>query len=128
MLNIQSRIILLFALLLFATPAADAEHKGYRGRGPGHAYGPRGHAYGHAARRYAPPPRVYHGGGTFVAGRFYTGRGYFYGGSFWARPYFGVGVGIPFGYGYATPRGCGYVDAWGRFYPAPCYMPHYGPY
>ena len=74
----------------------------------------------YAAPRYYAPSRAYYDGG-FTAGRFYAGRGYFYGGSFWARPFFGVGIGIPFGYGYRTPRGCGYVDEFGDFYPAPCY-------
>jgi hypothetical protein len=72
-------------------------------------------SYSAPARRYVAPPRAY------VGGRFYANRGYFYGGRFWARPYFGVGIGIPFGYGYRTPRGCGYVDNWGRFHRAPCY-------
>ena len=50
------------------------------------------------------------GGGYFVAeeaffpGRFYAGRGYYYGGRFWARPYFGIGIGIPFGWGYNARR------------------------
>ena len=55
-------------------------------------------------------------------GRFYAGRGYYYGGRFWARPYFGYGVGIPFGWGYYTDAGCGYYDGWGYWQPAPCYV------
>lgn len=103
--------LLMLALLLLPAPAAFADWHGGRGH------------YGHAYRgrtvvvrpRYVAPRVVY------VPGRFYAGRGYFYGNRFWARPYFGVGAGIPFGYGYRTPRGCGYVDSFGRFYPAPCY-------
>jgi hypothetical protein len=93
--------LVLGAALLFTAPSVDAKHR-------------RDHPHGYRAYA-APAPRVY------VGGRFYANRGYFYGGRFWARPYFGVGIGIPFGYGYRTPRGCGYVDGWGRFYPAPCY-------
>lgn len=78
-----------------------------------------GRGYVGGGPRYVAPPRSFYGG--YTAGRFYSGRGYFYGNSFWARPYFGVGVGIPFGYGYRTPRGCGYVDGFGQFYPAPCF-------
>jgi hypothetical protein len=77
--------------------------------------------------RYNYAPR-YYGGGGFYPGRFYAGRGYFYGGNFWARPYFGVGIGIPFGYGYNTNRGCGWVDGWGNFHPAPCYDNYYSGY
>jgi len=81
------------------------------------------------APRYLAPSRGFYGGGGFTAGRFYSGRGYFYGGSFWARPYFGVRFGIPFGYGYNTARGCGYVDGFGNFLRAPCYVTNsYNPY
>lgn len=104
--------LVLGAVLLFAAPSATAQRYG------DHRNGHR--SYAAPARRYVAPPRVYVGGG-YRPGRFYANRGYFYGGRFWARPYFGVGIGIPFGYGYRTPRGCGYVDGWGRFHPAPCY-------
>ena len=33
----------------------------------------------------------------------------------------GFGIGIPWGYGYPINGACGYTDAWGVFYPAPCY-------
>lgn len=117
------------ALLLFGTVSATADD---RGRGYGRGYDNRGYdnrgygrnnfvgrGYSGGGPRYVAPPRGFYGG--YAPGRFYPGRGYFYGNSFWARPYFGVGVGIPFGYGYRTPRGCGYVDGFGQFYPAPCY-------
>jgi hypothetical protein len=75
---------------------------------------------------YVPPSSYY--GDSYYADRYYTGRVYFYCGSFLARPYFGVGLGIPFGYGYRTNRGCGYIDGWGDFHPAPCYQFYYDGY
>jgi len=135
----QIRLALVFgAVLLFTAPIAQADddRRGSRGRSSGGRGYYSGSNRGYAApnrgfyngggrsynsrNRYIAPYRGYRGGG-FVSGRFYSGRGYFYGGSFWARPYFGIGSGIPFGYGYNTNRGCGYVDEWGDFYPAPCY-------
>lgn len=104
--------LVLGAAFLFAAPSATAQRYGDRRFGYG--------GYAAPARRYVGPPRVIVGGG-FRPGRFYSNRGYFYGGRFWARPYFGVGIGIPYGYGYRTPRGCGFVDQRGVFYPAPCY-------
>ncbi len=147
-LNVKMRLtIAMSAALLFAAPSAvgkkgggdhdrgehgRGEHGGGKFRG-GYQKHNRNYDFGHnrgfyngggaryyAAPRYYAPSRAYYDGG-FTAGRFYAGRGYFYGGSFWARPFFGVGIGIPFGYGYRTPRGCGYVDEFGDFYPAPCY-------
>ena len=61
----------------------------------------------------------------FNNGRFYSGRGYYYGGSFYARPYFGFGLAIPWGYGYPTDYGCGYFDDFGYFHQAPCYVDPY---
>lgn len=137
-LNFKMRLaIALSAALLFGVPAAMADPGGGHGGGKhgknkdkysssrGYIFENRGFYRGdgggyYAAPRYYAPQRSYYGGG-FLAGRFYAGRGYFYGGNFWARPFFGVGIGIPFGYGYSTPRGCGYVDEFGDFYPAPCY-------
>lgn len=118
-MKINSNLILaISALLVFGAASAIA---GDRGRFNGNAHG-RNHFAGRGFRdagpRYVAPSR---GFGGFRAGQFYQGRGYYYSGNFWARPYFGAGVGIPFGYGYRTPRGCGYVDGFGRFFPAPCY-------
>ncbi|MBL8241918.1 MAG: hypothetical protein JNM66_31125 [Bryobacterales bacterium] len=123
------------ALFLFTAPSALADRggrhgssgRGYYSGGGRHYSAPqrnfyRGHDRGYyAGPRYVSGPRVVIRGG-FTPGRFYSGRGYYYGNRFWARPYFGIGVGIPFGFGYRTARGCGYVDEWGDFYPAPCYL------
>ena len=92
----------------------DAPNRGFYNNGG------RKHSSGH---RYAYSPRGFSAG--YSSGRFYAGRGYFYGGNFWARPFFGIGIGIPFGYGYPTNRGCGYVDGYGDFWPAPCYSDYY---
>jgi hypothetical protein len=128
--NITTKLsITLGALLLFGAVSASADDRGRNyGRGNngwgnnGRGYG-RNHfvdrGFGGGGPRYVAPPRGFFGG--YTPGRFYSGRGYFYGNRFWARPYFGVGVGIPFGYGYRTPRGCGYVDGFGQFFPAPCF-------
>ena len=147
--NFQFRLALVFgAILLFTAPVAQAEKGGRHGSSGRSSHGHRGDKHGgersyyygsnrgydapnrgyynregrdyNSRNRYVAPYRGYNGG-AFVSGRFYSGRGYFHGGSFWARPYFGIGVGIPFGYGYNTNRGCGYVDEWGDFYPAPCF-------
>jgi hypothetical protein len=100
--------LILGVLLLFVSTSASAQRFGGRGGYyPNHYRG----------RTVYVAPRV-----VYSPGRFYAGRGYFYGNRFWARPYYGVGAGIPFGYGYRTPRGCGYVDPWGRYIPAPCYL------
>lgn len=149
--NSKSRLpYLLTALLLIAAPLAQAERGG--GRSKGHGEGGQGSGRGYARhgggghgeigrggysskrnyarynRGWAAPNRGYSYGGGYSSGRFYAGRGYFYGGSFWARPYFGIGIGIPFGYGYQSNRGCGYVDGYGDFYPAPCYSEYYSGY
>jgi hypothetical protein len=118
------------AVFLMTAPAALADRggRGHSGRGdnrrhyaPQRHYNSVGFRSFYSAPRYAPVPRgIYRG--SYVPGRFYSGRGYFYGDRFWARPYFGVGIGIPFGYGFRTNRGCGYVDGWGAFHPAPCYV------
>lgn len=140
---------LLFAtMLLIAAPSAEAQRGGGRGSRSGHGGGGQSSSRGHSGfsrgysgshRSYAAPNRGFYNGGRsyysapryrsaprfygggFSSGRFYSGRGYYYGDRFWARPFFGIGLGIPFGYGYRTNRGCGYVDDWGDFYPAPCY-------
>ena len=129
-------IVAVAAALLLAVPTIASADRGGRGGGHG-AYSHRGYSggnrgysarpyYGGGPRYYAPPPRAYYNPNAYrgyVAGRFYAGRGYFFGGSFYARPYFGFGVAIPFGYGYPTDLGCGYYDGWGRYHPAPCYDP-----
>jgi hypothetical protein len=76
-------------------------------------------------RSYYGGGERYRGGGGYYAGRFSPGHGYYYGGSFWARPYYGVGVGIPFGWGYRSRLGCGYYDGYGYWQPAPCYVDPY---
>jgi hypothetical protein len=140
-LNFKSGLsVAAVALFLLSAPAALADRDGRHGsRDRGHSG--RGYYSGGGRNYSAPQPnyyrgndRGYYGGSRYVSGprvvirggyapgRFYSGRGYYYGNRFWARPYFGIGVGIPFGYGYRTPRGCGYVDEWGDFYRAPCYM------
>jgi hypothetical protein len=149
--NLQSRLSLVFgAALLFTAPQALAQRGGDRGSSSrsfsdhdrGNQRGDRNFSSGrnyanpsngqysgsrenhNSHNRYVAPSRPYIGGG-FTSGRFYAGRGYFYSGRFWARPFFGIGIGIPFGYGYNTDRGCGYVDDVGDFYPAPCYSSGY---
>lgn len=123
--SFSSRLsIAVVALFLMSAPAALADRGGRNGgrgnSGRGYYSAPRYNGYYRGGGpRYVAPPRAYYGG--YSPGRFYSGRGYFYGNRFWARPYFGIGIGIPFGFGYRTPRGCGYVDEWGDFYPAPCY-------
>src|SRR5439155_3496865 len=89
------------------------------GGGPygGRAYSGRGNSYG-GGRSYLGGG---YGGRGYSNGRFYAGRGYYYGGRLWARPYYGYGIGIPFGWGYNTDAGCGYYDGWGDWQPAPCY-------
>ena len=133
-------------LLMLADPAALlAQRGGGRGgsfggsHGGGRSYARPsfpGRGYSGGGRTYASQSyswRGYSGGnrstyvergvprGGYSAGRFYAGRGYYYGGRFWARPYFGVGIGIPFGWGYYSEAGCGYYDGWGDWWPAPCY-------
>lgn len=99
-------------------PAADIPGGGRSFAAPanrGYAYGGRAYGGGNYGRAY--------GGGGYYPGRFYAGHGYYYGGRFWARPYFGVGIGIPFGYGYYNNGyGCGYYDGYGNWEPAPCYV------
>jgi hypothetical protein len=133
-------ILAVTAALLLAAPAIASAQRGGPGHGhPGRGYhgGDRGYSarpnnyYRGGPRYYAPPPRAYYNPNAYrgyVAGRFYPNRGYFYAGGFYARPYFGIGVAIPFGYGYATDLGCGYYDGWGRYHPAPCYYPSGGYY
>jgi hypothetical protein len=133
-------ILAVTAALLLAAPAIASAQRGGPGHGhPGRGYhgGDRGYSarpnnyYRGGPRYYAPPPRAYYNPNAYrgyVAGRFYPNRGYFYAGGFYARPYFGIGVAIPFGYGYATDLGCGYYDGWGRYHPAPCYYPNGGYY
>ena len=95
-----------------------------------------GRSYSGGGRSYAAPSysgRGYSGGrsnygGGYYPGRFYAGRGYYYGGRFWSRPYFGVGIGIPFGWGYDLGYGCGYYDGYGNWQPAPCYSNLYPGY
>lgn len=132
-------IVAFTAALLAMGASVVAAQPGRRGGGPSHSdrgysdgnrayrarpYSGGNHYYDH--RSYTPPPRNYYnrrGPGAYVDGRFYANRGYYYGGSFYARPYFGFGIAIPFGYGYSTRLGCGYYDGWGRYHPAPCYYP-----
>jgi hypothetical protein len=98
---------------------------GYSGRYAGPSYSGR---YSGGGRSYAVPYSrgggYYRGGGSYYPGRFYAGHGYYYGGRFWARPYFGIGIGIPFGWGYDMGYGCGYYDGFGYWQPAPCYYPN----
>ena len=111
--------LVLGAVLLFAAPLAFADRGGRHG-GHGRSVTRYSRPYVAPYRSFGPSfNRGYNSG--FSAGRFYPGRGYFYGGNFWARPYSGIGIGIPFGYGFNTNRGCGYVNNFGDFYPAPCY-------
>lgn len=134
----RSRTFVLGALLLLAgatSAFAQRGNGGYGGRGGFHAgrgFAQRGYGGGFYGRGYAPS-LVFRGGfgpgfggyragpGAFRPGRFYAGRGYFYGNRFWARPYYGVGVGIPYGWGYRGLVGCGFYDGWGYWQPAPCY-------
>ena len=82
-----------------------------------------GRAFNGGSRSYVAPRGFSGGNRGYYSGRFYAGRGYYYGGRFWARPYFGIGIGIPFGWGYSSNYGCGYYDGWGYWQPAPCYVP-----
>jgi len=114
--------LVLGAVLLFAAPLAFADRGGRHGGQGRSSFGGsfrNSRPYVAPDRSYRPSYNGYNSG--FSAGRFYPGRGYFYGGNFWARPYSGIGIGIPFGYGFNTNRGCGYVNNFGDFYPAPCY-------
>lgn len=116
----------------YSGPGFSSGYRGYgggRGYGSNWGYGGPSFRGGRGYNSFGSFGRGYDRG--FAAGRFYPGRGYFYGNRFWARPYFGVGVGIPFGYGYYSraygPR-CGFVDGWGYWQPAPCWVNPYGPY
>lgn len=135
---LRSRTLTLAVILLLAgTTSAFAQRGGHgggfgggRGGGFGGGYSNRGFSGGFNRGFRAPAFRGYSGGSNsygrgyaprYSVGRFYSGRGYFYGNRFWARPYYGVGVGIPFGFGYYANGDCGYYDGWGYWQPAPCY-------